>query len=88
MTKGDFVELVAERTGQSKAAALESVDAVTGAICDVLGNGDEIRFIDLGTFKVRQQAARDIKVFGEPTHVPAKGVVKFTASTALKNRVA
>jgi Bacterial nucleoid DNA-binding protein len=90
MNKTEFVEKVAEKTGQSKKATDEAVKAAIEVITEALANGDSVSFIGFGTFTTSERAAREginpltkKKIKIEATRVP-----KFKAGAALKQSVA
>ncbi len=61
MNKGDIINFVADKTGLSKSAASDALDAVVGAIESGItssGPGDAVRVPGLGSFTVRERAAR------------------------------
>lgn len=89
MNKTEFVEKVAEKTGQSKKATDEAVKAAIEVITEALANGDSVSFIGFGTFTTSERAAREgvnpltkKKIKIEATRVP-----KFKAGAALKSSV-
>ena len=57
MNKGDLAAAVASRTGTSKAAAADAVDAVFDTITDSLGGGTEVRILGFGNFAVTHRKA-------------------------------
>jgi DNA-binding protein HU-beta len=89
MTKRDFVDAVAERTGMSKREAGAAVDAMLDTITDALKDGDSITFTGFGKFSTSARAAR-MGVnprTGEKVHIAATTVPKFSAGSALKEVV-
>ncbi len=57
MNKGDLAAAVADKTGMSKAAATQAVEAVFGCITDSLKSGQEVRVLGFGNFTVSKRAA-------------------------------
>ena len=90
MTKQDFVDAVAERTGMSKRDAGAAVDAVLDTITGALKQGDSVTFTGFGKFHVTQRAAREGVNPRDPSqkvHIPAATVPKFSAGSQLKKAV-
>jgi DNA-binding protein HU-beta len=89
MTKSEFVDQVADRSGLSKKDASEAVDAVLETIEDTLKRGSEITFSGFGKFSVSQRSAREGRnpATGEKIQIAASRVPKFTAGASLKKAV-
>ncbi len=90
MTKADFIDEVADRTGLSKRAAAEAVDAFLETIQDALKRGDAVTFTGFGKFSTQQRAARvgvNPRNPGEKVQIPAATVPKFSAGSGLKAAV-
>ncbi len=94
MTKADFINAVHAKFNETTAGApYVSKDAV-GKILDaagavalaMLGKGDDLPLLGLGSLKVVQRAAREGRNprTGETIEIPARSAAKFTASRALK----
>ena len=89
MTKQDFVDAVANRSGMSKRDAADAVEAVLDTITDTLKRGDSVTFTGFGKFSTSQRAAR-MGVnprTGERVQIQASTVPKFSAGSALKSAV-
>ncbi len=88
MTKGEFVELVADRLGSKKDAS-EAVDAVLDGIADALSRGEEVNFTGFGKFQVAERGARQgvNPRTGERITIPAGRAPKFSAGAGLKSKV-
>lgn len=86
MTKTDFVAEVAAKTGSTKAAASEALDAVLGTIVEVLKAGDKITFPGFGSFSVSERSARVGRnpATGAEIQIPASKSGKFSAGKDLK----
>jgi DNA-binding protein HU-beta len=89
VTKQDFVDAVAARTGMSKSEAAKAVDAVLDTVTDTLRRRDSVTFTGFGKFSTSARAARmgvnpqtGAKVMIQATTVP-----KFSAGSALKSAV-
>jgi DNA-binding protein HU-beta len=90
VTKSEFIDQVANRTGLSKRDAGNAVEAVLGTISDTLKSGGDVTFTGFGKFSVQQRAARqgvNPRNPGQKVDIPASTVPKFTAGSALKTAV-
>jgi DNA-binding protein HU-beta len=89
MNKGDLAAAVADRTGMSKAAAGEAVDAVFDSITHSLARGTEVRILGFGNFAVTHRKAsmgRNPQT-GQPMHIKASNQAKFKPGKGLKDAV-
>jgi DNA-binding protein HU-beta len=89
VTKQDFVDAVADRSGLSKRDAAEAVDAMLDTITETLRRRDSVTFTGFGKFATSARAAR-MGVnprTGERQQIAATTVPKFTAGSALKSAV-
>jgi DNA-binding protein HU-beta len=83
MTKAEFIDKVADRSGLSKKDAGAAVDAFLDCVEDALKRGD-------GKFSTQHRAARmgvNPRNPGQKVHIPAATVPKFSAGSALKAAV-
>jgi DNA-binding protein HU-beta len=90
VTKQEFVDAVAQRSGLGKREAAQAVDAVLDTITDTLRRRDQINFTGFGKFATSERKARmgvNPRNPGEKVHIPAATVPKFTAGSALKQSV-
>jgi DNA-binding protein HU-beta len=89
VTKQDFVDAVADRTGMSKRDAGAAVDAVLDTITSALKSGDSVTFTGFGKFSTSDRAARQgvNPRTGERVWIAATKVPKFSAGSALKSAV-
>ena len=85
MTKAEFVEKYAEKTGMSKKDAAEAIKAFFEVTADALKAGDKVVFT--GTFKaeVTERAERTGRnpITGAEMVIPAKKVIKVKFSDKL-----
>ena len=90
MNKSELITNVAEKSGLSKKAAGEAVEAVLATISEALSQGEKVTLVGFGTFEVRQRAARKgvNPSTGEPIDTPATQVPAFRAGKGLKEAVA
>lgn len=90
MNKSELIDVIAAEAGISKAAALATLNAVTGAVVKAVSKGDTVSLIGFGTFKSSKRAARTGKnpQTGAALKIPATTVPKFTAGATFKAAVA
>ena len=90
MTKGEFVDRVADKAGLSKRDAGVAVDAVLTTIQDTLKGGGDVTFTGFGKFSVQRRAARtgvNPRNPSQKVQIPAANVPKFSAGSGLKSAV-
>jgi DNA-binding protein HU-beta len=90
VTKQEFVDRVADKSGLSKRDAAEAVDAFLDSITDVLRNRGEVSFTGFGKFTTQDRAARtgvNPRNPSEKVQIPATTVPKFSAGSQLKAAV-
>lgn len=89
MTKSEFVDQVADRSGLTKKDAGDAVEAVLETIEDALKRGSDVTFSGFGKFSVSQRGAREGRnpATGEKIRISASKVPKFTAGAGLKKAV-
>jgi DNA-binding protein HU-beta len=90
VTKQEFVDAVAQRSGLGKREAAQAVDAVLETITETLRRRDQINFTGFGKFMTSDRKARmgvNPRNPGEKVHIPAATVPKFTAGSSLKQTV-
>ncbi|KPL55260.1 HU family DNA-binding protein [Prosthecomicrobium hirschii] len=89
MNKNELIAEVATKTGQTKAAAGEAVDATFEAIAAALAKGDEVKIAGFGNFNVAERAASEGRNprTGETIKIPAQKSPKFRAGKGLKDAV-
>ena len=89
MTKADFVDKLAAKSGLTKKDAAAVVDAFVGVVTEALKKGEEVQFTGFGKFYVQKRQARQgINPQTKKTiTIPASKVPKFSAGLALKNAV-
>jgi DNA-binding protein HU-beta len=90
VTKQDFVDAVASRTGMSRRDAGTAVDAVLDCITDALRKGDQVAFTGFGKFHTTRRAAREGVNPRNPSqkvYIAAATVPKFSAGSQLKKAV-
>jgi DNA-binding protein HU-beta len=90
MNKQDFIDEVAGKTGLSKKASGDAVDAILDVITATLKSGDSIAFTGFGKFSVSNRAARtgvNPRNPSEKVQIAASRVPKFTPGSQLKAAV-
>ena len=89
MTKLELVNALAEKTGSTKKAAEESLNALVETITNALKKGDKVQLVGFGTFEVRKREARKGRnpQTGEEMKIPASKAPVFKAGKALKEVV-
>ena len=90
MTKQEFVDRVAQKSGLNRREAAEAVDAVLDCITDALTRGEEVAFTGFGKFTTQHRAERMGVNPRNPTQkvtIPAATVPKFSAGSSLKQAV-
>jgi DNA-binding protein HU-beta len=86
MTKAEFVDRVASKSGLSKRDAGKAVDAFLDSIEESLVQGEAVSFTGFGKFSPQQRSARQgvNPRTGEKVTIAAATVPKFSAGSALK----
>ncbi|HLJ35489.1 MAG TPA: HU family DNA-binding protein [Ktedonobacteraceae bacterium] len=85
----ELTKRIAQKTKLSQKQASDVLEATLETIREALKNGDEVRLVGFGSFKVRTSAARrgvnprDRK----PIEVPAKDRVRFSPGKELSEAV-
>lgn len=90
MGKTEWVDRVQVWTGAKKKDIQPILEAALDAVAEALAEGEDVRLIGFGTFRVRQVEARDYRFpqYGEMVHhVPAHLAVRFTPSKMLTDRL-
>ncbi len=90
MTKQEFVDKVADKSGLSRRDAGKAVDAVLDAITESLTKREDVAFTGFGKFTTQDRAAREGVNPRNPSqkvHIPAATVPKFSAGSQLKAAV-
>jgi DNA-binding protein HU-beta len=90
VTKQEFVDRVADRSGLSRRDAAKAVDAVLDSITDALKRGEEVSFTGFGKFSTQRRAERQGVNPRNPSQkvtIPAATVPKFSAGSTLKQSV-
>jgi DNA-binding protein HU-beta len=86
LTKQEFIQRVAQKSGLTSRDAGKAVDAFMEAVTETLKSGDSINFTGFGKFSPAARAAREgvNPRTGERVHIAATTVPKFSAGSQLK----
>ena len=86
MTKQEFIQRVATKSGLSNRDATKAVDAFMESVTETLKSGDSINFTGFGKFSAAARAARQgvNPRTGERVQIAATTVPKFSAGSQLK----
>jgi DNA-binding protein HU-beta len=89
VTKSEFADQVASRSGLSKSDATKAVEASLEIIEATLQRGGEVNFTGFGKFSVADRGARQgvNPQTGERIQIAASRVPRFSAGSALKKAV-
>ncbi len=90
MTKQEFVDRLANKSGLSRKDAAAAVDAFLDTITESLRGGEEVAFTGFGKFSTQNRAARQGVNPRNPSqrvYIPAASVPKFSAGSQLKQAV-
>ena len=89
MTKSEFVDQLAARSGLDKKDATKAVDSALELIQETLTGGGDVTFSGFGKFHVTERGARQgvNPRTGERIEIAASRVPKFSAGAALKKAV-
>ena len=86
MTKQEFIQRVAMKSGLSNRDATKAVDAFMESVTETLKSGDSINFTGFGKFSAAARAARQgvNPRTGERVQIAATTVPKFSGGSQLK----
>lgn len=89
MTKSEFINRVAGRTGLSKKDAGNAVNAVIDTVQSTLTGGGEVSITGFGKFFVAERGPRQgvNPQTGQRIQIPAGRVPRFSAGSSLKSAV-
>ena len=86
MNKAELIASVAEKSGMTKKAASEAVEAVFATISETLANEEKVTIVGFGTFEVRERKARKgvNPATKEKIMIPATKVPAFRLGKSLR----
>lgn len=89
MNKKKIIELLAFRTGQTKAQAQKSLESLIDLITDTLQNGEKVTLTGFGTFEVQHVPGRSGRNpgTGQQIQIKPKKRVRFKAGAELSGAV-
>jgi len=89
MNKTTLVDQIAGKTGLTKKAVADVLEAFMGAVMDTVNGGNSVTLTGFGTFKASQRQARTGRnpQTGETIQIPARTVPVFKAGKAFKDMV-
>ena len=89
MNKADLIAAIAAKTGETKKAAEETVNAFVEVVSNALVEGDKVQLVGFGSFEVRKRAARKGRnpQTKEEIKIPASKAPVFKAGKQLKELV-
>lgn len=89
MNKTELIQAVAEKSELSKKDATQVVDALFETITNTLAKEEKVQLIGVGTFEVRERAARKGRnpQTGEEIEIAASKVPAFKAGKEYKEAV-
>ena len=85
MTKNELIDVIASKSGLTKADSQKALNAVMESIAGELKRGGNVQLVGFGTFSVDERAAREGRnpATGEKMQIPAKKVAKWKPSKGL-----
>ena len=85
-SKNTIIDVVALKTGRSKRATAETINAFLSEIQFAMHMGADVRIHGFGDFKVRGRKGYTGRspVTGDPIQIPARKAIVFRASATLK----
>jgi DNA-binding protein HU-beta len=89
MTKQELIDAIAAKTGSTKSATGDVLDALIAAITAEVTTGGIVQLIGFGSFSTGSRAARVGRnpATGEEIQIAAAKTVKFAAGKAFKDAV-
>ncbi len=89
VSKAAFVANLAETHNMNRQAAQDAVNAVVAALSQTLVDGNSISLPGLGTFSIKERAARTGRnpATGESLEIPAKRSIHFKAASDLQRQI-
>ncbi len=90
MNKTELITALADQTGQTKAEATGTLDALLETIGATLAQGGKLQLAGFGSFETHRRSARTGRNprTGEAIEIAEAVLPKFTPGKALKDRVA
>ena len=89
ITKKQFIDTVAQRSGKTKGTCARIVDEMLGTIADLVAQDHKITCVGFGTFEKKYVAPRTTRnpQTGEMMETTGHNSMKFKAGSILKERL-
>lgn len=89
ITKKQFIDTVAQRSGKTKGTCARIVDEMLGTIADLVAQDCKITFVGFGSFEKKYVADRQGRnpQTGETIEIAGHNTMKFKAGSILKERL-
>ena len=89
MTKLEFIEAIAAKSGLTKADSSRAVEAFQSVVTETLKKGDKVTLTGFGVFSVSKREARNGRNprTGEVVKIAASKSVKFKTGSKVKEAV-
>ena len=89
MNKTELIAKMAEKSGLTKKAAEDALNAFTDSVTEALQNDDKIQLVGFGTFEVVSRAERTCRnpKTGEAMTIAATKAARFKPGKLLKDSV-
>ena len=89
MNKAELIDAITEKTGQTQADTIKTIDALMETIEATVAKGDKVLLVGFGTFEPQHRAARAGRnpQTGEPLEIAEATLPKFTPGKSFKERV-
>jgi DNA-binding protein HU-beta len=89
MNRKELIDVLAAKTGSTKAAADLNVTALIEIITETLAKGDDLTLVGFGKFEVRKRAARSGRnpATGAKLDINAANIASFKPGANLKTAV-
>jgi len=89
MTKPELIAKIAEKSNITRKQAAAALTVLTDTITETLTAGDKLSILSLGTFEIKERAARTghNPRTGEKVEISAKKIPAFKPAKALKDAV-
>jgi len=86
MNKSELISAIVEKTGQTKKATEQTLEATFEAIAEELAKGGKVQLVGFGSFEVKHREARTGRnpKTKEPISIPASNAPVFKPGKALK----
>lgn len=87
LNRRELVDNIALKTGLTKKAANDAVNAIIETMSEAFVEGKNVSFVGFGTFHTVDKPERTANVLGKKTTIAAHTAVKFKAGSILKSKL-